>query len=463
MMKNLCVFACFFLGLIGCGSFSSQEADCAPVQEILSKRDASMFSSKLKDIISVITLEENVEPVGSFSYLVHQYPSDIDLREVIVFNGSRSEAQVYFTNQISDMARRLKTRIRNVFFIDFKAGFDPELQINIGSLTKPGVYEGYNLNAIRSRIKDLYNRKIISAPTRDRLNLLAKENPSYLEWVDFDEAIRQLYTLRWTLDEVIAQRKMLSRGRTIYLKDALSGTLVKLDVAAPVRGAGDYVEVSNFMHLKYMDNGQEVFLTQDEGDFITSIFQQIEFFSAVGSKSLKIAKRMWILAREKQDYELLYKLTPLMSSNPAALNQVAAEAEVLGAIAHSEQVVTCDVFSTMIKQMCGFSKRVTDHSPVSEDTLKQMMLQSSEAYGNTCFSRGKLGTDPCVGLEELGTLRVNTVVNKYALDTFSTTMKDLQKALKPVIEGQATTYLNSAGFKVDKPESNLSGRSVCPT
>jgi hypothetical protein len=73
--------------------------------------------------------------------------------------------------------------------------------------------------------------------------------------------VRKLYTLRWSLSELVAGRKTLREGSSgssvvTHLGEALqSGSVVKIDVWGLLQdelGYTKYAEVTNFFQLQYL-------------------------------------------------------------------------------------------------------------------------------------------------------------------------------------------------------------------
>lgn len=203
------------------------------------------------------------------------------------------------------------------------------------------------------------------------------------------EMHRQLYTLRWSLRELLSGQKKLAGHarcvstetrhcaadfhiftfgdsacchkccecgvdvllmcrRRIRLHTAISQvqSVIKVDVWTQILddfGHLKYIEMTNFFILKYTLPGTVVDGSDDSSHlaekFISLPFQK-GYFEALADdmhkyqdptqrNSLKVAKRMWMKAVMSEDEPTLRLLFPLFSSPAAALSQVAAECETL--------------------------------------------------------------------------------------------------------------------------------------
>lgn len=131
--------------------------------------------------------------------------------------------------------------------------------------------------------------------------------------------------------EILAGQKILQGSEVLSLADALAQkTLVKIDVWAKVNGR--YIEVTNFFMISVTNRLGYVsdVLTQDLPDYAKSIAKDVRMYSSKDSlNTLKALKRLWSLAIFQKQYDLAGRISPLFSTNAAALHQMNGEAEVL--------------------------------------------------------------------------------------------------------------------------------------
>jgi len=437
---------CFVMPLF---ILSCTKNTCPAIDTILQKRDPDLFLESMKMTLNLISMQENVIPVGSAAYSSQTYPGDVDLFEIVRLDKNKQEAMQAFADEIKKIAQQIQLS-NTVFFSDFKAGFDQRLNIDIGSSASFGAFTGYDGPTVRAAINALVNQTLLTSQEGNALLALAVDSPTFTQWSALKEDIRQLYTLRWTLDELIAQQKTLRGNVLLNLADALDNTAVKLDVVAPVTING-YTEVSDFYSLRYTDNGQEVELTSPLGDYAEGIRNDILTYSnaILGRNSLKAAKRMWAFAVNQQDYALVLKLTTLLQGDAAALNQVLSQADAIALIMSVKPVIFCPAGVALASQIEGFEKRVTLHSDLVAGDLNAIFDPVYDAITTNCP-------------------KDNPTIDEVVLDTpsriaITTALSSLSTLVKPIIEQKAAAFLTSVGIDLERPLDAFTGQvAVCP-
>ena len=237
------------------------------------KRNKKFFTESLRRVVEVLSLEEGAVPVGSFKHLAFLYPGDIDLFEGLFFPFTdRATAATRARHRIAVMARRieLESHRGRMFFADFKAGYDERLFL-LSNAEMSGGPDDVDLEAFLARLQTAVETELVSddraRPARTLARRMARATCDVTrrhDWTELLEATRKLYTLRWTLPELIAGRKRLPRGtaeegreRVVTLEEALqSKSVVKIDVWALLQdelGYSKFAEVTNFWNFQYRD------------------------------------------------------------------------------------------------------------------------------------------------------------------------------------------------------------------
>jgi hypothetical protein len=279
------------------------------------KRSTLCFTKDLSQAIEVISLISKPVIVGSYSFIAHPYPGDIDMFEVNEERASVRQAGRRFQRRFQQMAQRIQGR-KNTYLTDFKVGEDHHFRIDCDA----------SFEQIREHLKTLFYQQLL---TRSEMN----------EWVqtlqtsrkEFKELVRTRLVLRWTLDEMLKGVKVLPGQRKISLAEALTHqTIVKVDIIALVNGM--YTEVTNLFKLSARDpkTNQVNYLSQPDVDYHYSLKQDLKKYSdPVHAKYLKLAKRLWSLSILRDDQRILGKLKPLLESGIARLGQLRALVETL--------------------------------------------------------------------------------------------------------------------------------------
>jgi hypothetical protein len=395
-------------------------------------RTSDSYTRGNKEIIKLVTIQENIMPVGSYKFNVHKYASDIDIMERINVCCSVEQAKEKVAKGIQRIARLIRSA-PNVYLGDFKAGKDDRFSIDLGSwipvgdlktvtaalvkesetqessgvLSKIGsflglttaeettenpvntssrpnvenglVLVGYNPTEIENRINRLVEGRLISFAEFRRLQGLIKKagnSPTMEQWEELQALIRDHQVLRWSLQEISQGYKMLQGFRKLTLEDALAEkTLVKLDAWAKVNGR--WIEVTNFFLINAVDSSGRVIeqLTQEMPDYIKSMSKDVKHYSsAEHRKTLKALKRLWALSIFKKDYALAKQMTQIFSSKGAALNQIVGESEVLRSMLTK---LDDPPVEDIMEQIDSFKSRIDQLNEVSEMNSQLFQLINS--------------------------------------------------------------------------------------
>lgn len=302
---------------------------------VLAKVPPEDFSPDVWRLLKLITIQyPKVLPVGSFRYVAHKYPGDIDVLERFVECCSVNRTRFDFVRGIQGLVRQIEST-ENAFFADMKAGNDERFEFYIGQLvwnphTQQQEVRDYKRGWLRKEIDNLRAQRLISASEHGRmLSLIAPcdDDPTPENFKALYDAIREYKLLRWTPDEILAGAKALPSHKTMFLADAvIQGSVVKLDVWTEVDGR--YVEGSTFFYLQMIDEeGRRKTLSSEFPDYVPTLFEDIEAYIHK-RKWLKAAKRSWSLAARVRDIPMLEALAPLFGSYAAFIYQVAGDVQV---------------------------------------------------------------------------------------------------------------------------------------
>ena len=292
-------------------------------------RTTESYTRSLKKVLDIVTIQEDILPVGSFKYNVHKYPGDVDVFESLRICCCIDDAKRVATQHIQNIVKLIKANTE-IYFGDFKAGEDHRFDINIGEWEDGQLYD-YDVNQIRQELSQLHDDKVLPTDEFERLLDYLVESPDVDQWEELSSSLKEYRVLRWTAAEILQGFKLLPGGSKLSLGDALNQqTLVKIDVWARINEK--YIEVTNFLMIELTDaKGRQIaLLTQELPDYVESISKDVRFYSSPEHrKTLKAFKRLWSLALFKGDLALAEKISPLFSTSGSALNQINGEVEVL--------------------------------------------------------------------------------------------------------------------------------------
>ena len=311
-------------------------------------RDKESYSDSLKSVLNILNINEVPRIVGSYNFVDHKYPGDVDVREVVTVEGSRDLALDIYTNQLQGIAKQLYIMKNKIFVDDFKSGIDERFNYIITPET--------NQIEMKNVASQLKNQGLIS--DKEFAKMMSVSN----DWEAFSEEIRLLKVVRWTLEEIIDGHRYLRKNKRINLRDAISmNAITKIDTIAYIDNRYQGVEV--FYVLQYKDNGTLYsFFNQNEYYYVL-----MESFRSYIRKDkynpLKAIKRIWNLSFLIDCKQTVLEVIPALSSNAAALNQIKSDIEMLRDLAEKFPNASIE---TMFTEVINFQHRAFNHMTPAE-------------------------------------------------------------------------------------------------
>lgn len=300
---------------------------------ILQKRERNSLSYDVRKVMDALALDKKQPPkiVGSFQYIVHEYPGDIDMIE-------EYKSCCNVTQSVNDMAKKFQKvakkikNLKSTYFGDFKAGIDMRFFVETGEFDENMMLRGYNSVRITTRLTQMRNQNLISVERLQSLKKLVLDKPSWKQHQEMVSSLKELFIIRWTLDELEKGQKILTNGEKITLAHALTHqSVVKIDVYSFIQGR--FLEITNFFVLGSIDKaGRLTVLSKNQAgeDYIKNLKRDLAVYSQPAlKKNMKFAKRLWLKGVHDKNYELLKRLFPLFGSGSAKLSQVLSDIETM--------------------------------------------------------------------------------------------------------------------------------------
>ena len=297
---------------------------------LLQTRAMNSLSMDTINAIKILTLDPRYPPkiVGSFKYMVHEYPADIDLFEYYETCCNVEKAALQIAKKMINMIKTIKTQ-KDMYLGDFKAGHDNRYKVYIGVLRGKKI-SGYNPTKIRTTIYNIHRRGLLTSEEMDLWLLKVIDKPTIAEYLDLEDIIRTKYIVRWTEDEVIQGFKLLPMNLKLKLEDALQHkSIVKIDIWMYLNTR--YVEMTNWYMLTCIDkNKRKVHLSMKLTQYDVSLMNDIKHYSEPAvNKYMKVAKRLWLFAVMKNDRQLMVSLYSIFGSGAAKMYQIMGESETI--------------------------------------------------------------------------------------------------------------------------------------
>jgi hypothetical protein len=299
--------------------------------DVMELRDPEGLSLETRKVIDLITIQDNIRPIGSQKYKVQRYTTDIDLFEKYTSCCDFETATSSIAKKLQTIAKEIKSNTI-VYFGKFKAGLDQRYDIDLGhsdpinhSLT------GYDSNRVVEKLSSLLINKLLTEEEYVEMVYLANTKLNFGDYEKLNKMIKHKKEVHWKIDEIIEGKKTLPGGLVLTLAESITHkSPIKLTVWAQAEN-NRYLEFSNFFFFIYIDkDGNEHVLNLEAGDIIDKYVKDIIHYSSDGHrKSMKLAEIIWQLAVNVNSKEILEKLYPLFKSDIGLLNQVSSDIDLL--------------------------------------------------------------------------------------------------------------------------------------
>lgn len=247
--------------------------------DLIANRNPKLYTDDERRYIELISIKHDslIQPIGSFTYKIQKYPSDIDINQTIKIRNNNFKM---IANHLKEIAINIM-KAKDAYFSDFKMGVD-------------------------ERFLD----------DRDK------------------------FIVRWTIPEIVLGYKVLPGNKILKVEDAMKMiSPMKLDVI--LFNGDRFIEASTFFILeKIKDDGSAEYVNIPK-DFFERFQSQLkdEIQKYINSKIFKSVKRMWSLARVRKDFNMLKVLEPMINSNLSLLSQINADLETLGLILNKANAI----------------------------------------------------------------------------------------------------------------------------
>ena len=291
--------------------------------DLLRKKDYPLnYPQDVINLISIMAYDSsNVKIVGSLSLKSQQYAGDYDMYEVVsgAYKTENTAVKAFVKQFQSKIKELMKTK--DCFIGDIKAGIIKEWEVipeSAGVLK--GRIRGYDASSAKAKVAELLSNKVITQEEADYADELLVENPSINDFALLKKELR-FHLVRWTPQEVLKGSVKLRDGRDYTLAEAFkSPAIVKLDVVA-------YVENSRFTDFSiiylFRNKGKPI-NDVEMGDEELAVKQDIVFYLA-SRNYFKVAKRMFSIAKRRDDVPMLKKLNGLLNGDLGRLYSIVSD------------------------------------------------------------------------------------------------------------------------------------------
>lgn len=287
-------------------------------KNIFSLKDRLSYPKILNDEMKLVSFNShNSSLIGSMSYKIQKYPSDIDLYEQIKVCCSKEEAIEYFQLGIKRIVNEVRLK-RYHWVIEVKCGIDDRYDV-VNNLTQNNLDDFLNNNLNILDMKDYDELRNLSV---------------YTDSEKITDILRKYYVIRWTADEVEFGQKVKA-GKRFYFEDCVDTiSPINIEIIAVVNRK--FTDISNFYVLMFHNkiDGDDVLINFPQDYLVDGrsfVIQGLKdginkvLFSKIHKDVFKGIKRMYSLARITQNDKLYDKIKDIVSSDLSALSQIKSE------------------------------------------------------------------------------------------------------------------------------------------
>jgi hypothetical protein len=291
-----------------------------------SKEYPADYPSDAVKILDAMSMGDNIYLVGSMSLRSQQYAGDYDGYEVVQMKGQIPAALTTLRERFQSNIKELRT-MPNVYIGDIKAGVISAWRvIPRTALVRRDKIEGYNSIACRRSIDGLLESQIITPFEAKEAYALLKENPTIPEFLMAKEKIK-FHILRWTVADVLANRKVLRGGGYITLEQAFhSPGITKLDVIGLVQNNRftDFSVIYEFRVNGKVLNPEPIDIRSSLEESTLAYLNEGNYFKAL--------KRLFALAKFNHDTKALEAINPILNSDLGRLYHIVGDMDTILAL-----------------------------------------------------------------------------------------------------------------------------------
>jgi len=281
------------------------------------------YPSDAIDILDAMSMGDAIHLVGSMSIRSQQYAGDYDGYEVVEKKGSIKECVRELRERFQSNIKKLRS-MKNVFIGDVKAGVIEQWRvIPRTAIVRDNKIVGYNSVACKRRVADLLQQRIITESEAEKANALLKDNPTLGEFLFAKNEIK-FHILRWTVVEILADKKELRGGGSITLEEAFQTPgITKVDVIGLVQN-NRFTDFSVIYEFRV--NGKV--LNPEPINIKVSLMESIIAYQTEGNY-FKVLKRLFALSKLTNNKKKLEELNEILNSDLGRLYHIVGDMDTL--------------------------------------------------------------------------------------------------------------------------------------
>ena len=296
------------------------------------------YPSDAVRILSEMAFGKDIMLLGSASIRSALYAGDYDAHEEVRLHyKTNEEALRHLKDKFQSIVKRLG-EMPNVFVGDIKAGLKEEWRV------VPEDFKKYKPAEALEKLKAM--KDILTTAEYNEAKQWVRGN-SRLDWLKAKDNVK-FHIVRWTPEQVRANRNVLRDGSVMTLEEAFScPTIAKLDTIGLV-GNNRFTDFS--IIYAFFNNGKALNPTKE--DVGQALKDNIVILKSEGNY-FKMLKRQFSAAKLHNDIPTIAKLIPILNSDLGRLYHIVGDIGTLIDLLDSEKKVPMDRVRFQIDQMIG--------------------------------------------------------------------------------------------------------------
>lgn len=278
------------------------------------------LNEETRNILKLITLNENIPNLGSQKYPNFKYPTEINIFENYQSCCDLKIATIDLSSRLSQMGHYI-LKSNSIYFVNFKAGLDSRYNLDLGEFNS-----NYNKQSMMNQIISLHNRNLLDDIEYLNLVTLINQSMNFNKYEKIKSIIQNKKIIKWKLQELINGIKILPGNKKLFLQDAIAHkSIIKLEIIALVNQR--FIKFNTFFLLTYLDTyGHLNRLNMNLKDTINDM---VNYYQNKPNHLISLTQRLWQSALYSHNDTLLIQLTPLFQSNIGILNQISEDIKIL--------------------------------------------------------------------------------------------------------------------------------------
>ena len=315
-------------------------------KDVLRKKGPENYPADALAIMRDMTYHAGSKAVvGSASLRSQQYAGDYDLYETVQAEGDTLKgALLRLRLGFQQIVKRIMA-LPQVYITDIKAGSVEEWRIvPADAIVKDGKPSGFDVAAARDKVEALLKDHIITEHEYEAAMTILTDETGAKRLLEAKDELK-FHVVRWSVAEVMANKKVLRDGRTMTLEEAFqTPSVTKLDLIALIQKTR-FTDFSCIYEFRYKGTT----LNPVKLDVVASLRESILALTMEGNY-FKALKRRFALARAENDGKTVLNLTQILNSDLGRLYHIVGDLDTLARLLDEHSRVPLEIVRWEVAQ-----------------------------------------------------------------------------------------------------------------